>query len=285
MRLGAGRGILSRMHPISLSQKIGIALAALAASVLIGYVFWQGAHKPGFRSDGADTQATTTTTQVSPSAMVVTTPEGNSYTITQVPIDNAPKAPTYRDAIACPASLSTTGCAAVQAKRVAIIAALDVGPTDAEAWLALGTLRKSVGDYQGAVVVWRYMTALYPSDATAFYDLADLYAHFLNDYAKAEANYLKAVSLAPSNTGTYQDLFTLYTTTSYKPSTSAAENILKQGMAANPTAFDLQVMLARYYRSLGRIEDANTQYAAAAANATAQGKTSLAAQITAEASR
>ena len=106
--------------------------------------------------------------------------------------------------------------------------------------------------------------------------------NFLHDYTKAEANYLVGIKDAPSTTAFYKDLFSLYTTTSYKPSNTAAENILKQGISANPKSVDLQMTLARYYKSLGRAADAKAEYDAAIANAKSQNQSDLAAQIQAE---
>ena len=66
---------------------------------------------------------------------------------------------------------------------------------------------------------------------------------------------------------------------SYKPSNTAAEDILKKGIAANPNAVDLQYLLAQYYKKLGRAPEAQSMFTAAADSATRQGKTDLAAQI------
>jgi tetratricopeptide (TPR) repeat protein len=271
------------MNSYSRTQMFFGALVALAIVAGIGYVFWQGAHKPGFGGEGAATTTTgTTTMQVSPTTVIVTTPGGSSYSVSQVPIANPPAVPAYKGTIVCPAGMPQEQCASIQSKDAAVIGKLQTKPTDASAWLQLGTLRKEAGDYQGATVAWDYFVALYPMNSAGYFNLADLYMNFVKDYPKAEANFLLAAKYAPGDTSIYADLFTLYTTTSYVPSHDAAENILKKGIAANPNAVNLQVTLARYYKSAGRATDAKAEYDAAIANAQAQGQTALAAQIQSE---
>jgi thioredoxin-like negative regulator of GroEL len=99
----------------------------------------------------------------------------------------------------------------------------------------------------------------------------------------ANTNYLAAIKINPGQPDFYRALFTLYTTTSYKPTATAAEDILKAGIAANAKAVDLQVLLARYYKSAGRASDAAAEYAVAVSNAQSQGNQPLATQIQQEA--
>jgi tetratricopeptide (TPR) repeat protein len=175
--------------------------------------------------------------------------------------------------------MTDTACAQLKARNATLVAQIAANETDAAAWINLGALRKINNDYRGAEAAWIYVTKLYPSNSTAYANLGDLYMNFLHDYTRAETNYLLATKYAPTDASLYQTLFTLYTSTSYKPSATAAEDILKKGIAANPRAIDLEVVLARYYKSLGRIADAKVQYDAAIANAKSQGQTALAAQI------
>lgn len=256
---------------------IVVILLAIAA-----YVFWQGAHKPGFQPSATTaTTSATTTTQISSTTVVVSGPSG-TYTITQLPDSTTPPAPPYKAAIICPSTMSQDQCASIQTKDASIIATLNKNQTDSGSWITLGTLRKEVGDYTGAATAWKYVTELYPTSPIAFLDLGDLYMNFAHDYPKAEANLLAAIKVQASNPAAYEDLFSLYTTTSYKPSSTAAEDILKKGVANNPKAINLQIDLARYYEKLGRINDANVEYDAAIQNAQSQGETQLAQQLQAE---
>jgi tetratricopeptide (TPR) repeat protein len=271
---------MCRMNSYSRTQLLFGSLVAVVIILGVGYVFWQGAHKPGFHEQrAATTTAGTTTMQVSPTTMIVTTPGGSSYTITQIPISNPPAAPAYKGAVPCPSDMSGEQCASIQSQDAAIVGKLNASRTDFAAWIDLGMLRETTGDYQGAVTAWNYVAAIYPTNPAAFANLGDLYTNFTHDYAKADASYLAAIKDDPSDTSFYKNLFTLYTTTSYTPGATAAEDILKKGIAANPKAVDLQVTLARYYKTLGRTADAKVEYDAAIANAISQGQTALAAQI------
>ncbi|HTR18435.1 MAG TPA: hypothetical protein VMH91_00425 [Candidatus Paceibacterota bacterium] len=253
----------------------GLVVIALVA--LVAYLSLRGNSNSGNPAQSSATSTTTSSTS--------TTVSNLGYTITQVPISNpAPaKAPSYNGAIACPSTMSQEQCLSIQSRDATIIAALNADVTDAPAWIELGTLREETGDYAGAAAAWNYVIALYPNKSSGYYNLGDLYLNYVRDYPKAEANYLLALKYAPQDTSIYVDLFTLYTTTSYKPTATSAEDILKQGITANPKAVNLQVLLARYYRTLGRSADASAEYNAAIQNAQSQGQASLAQQIQAEA--
>lgn len=260
-----------------------VLIVAIALVGAVGiYLISRSAQPAGVVVGGSS--ATSTTTMVSSTTEIVTTPGGGTYTITQIPISNPPAAPAYKGAITCPSTMSSDQCASIQSQDAVVVSHLSTSTTDFAAWVDLGTLRKEVGDYQGAASAWTYLTQVYPSNATAYANLGDLYANFLQEYPQAEANWLEAIKLNPNDTNPYKDLFTLYTTTSYHPSANSAVNILKQGIAANPNAVDMQVMLARYYKSQGDTTDAEAEYQAAIANAQSQGQTSLAAQIQTESS-
>lgn len=179
--------------------------------------------------------------------------------------------------------MDATLCTNDKALDAKIIQRLDANITDIPAWTDLGTVRVETGDYTGALSAWNYLAKLVPNSSGPYYNLGELYMTYIKDYPKAEANFLKALQFSPKDTSIYTKLFSLYTDTSYKPTATAAEEILRKGIMANPNAIDLQVVLARYYVSLGRATDAKTAYDAAIATAERTGNTSLSAQIKAEA--
>lgn len=156
-------------------------------------------------------------------------------------------------------------------------------PTDFNTWIDVGVQYKNGGDYVMAVKVWDYASKKWPSNVISFNNLGDLYMNYTHEYAKAEKNYLADINIKPEDINGYSTLFELYTATSYHPSATSAEDILKKGIAANPNAFDLRVTLARYYKAAGRTADAKVQYDAAIAGAKAAGKNDVAAQIQQEA--
>ena len=114
------------------------------------------------------------------------------------------------------------------------------------AWLQTATLKKAIEDYEGARDIWVYVTIARPHEATAFLNMGDLYTNYLKDYPKAEKNYEGAIKADPKNVMGYLGLSDLYIFF-YKEKTEQAEQVLKQGIAANPSDVNLTKALARLY--------------------------------------
>ena len=121
-----------------------------------------------------------------------------------------------------------------------LITQLKAAPTRVDLWLTLGLYRKEAGDYAGAIAAWNYVAVAGPDTVNfiAYGDLGDLYMNFDTNYPKAEASYLAAIKLKPSYIDYYRDLFTLYRSF-YKTNTTAAADIVAQGLKANPNNPDL----------------------------------------------
>jgi len=207
-------------------------------------------------------------------SVAVSARQDSQYSVAKPVANPGIPMPDFKATLSC--TLSADICDRVHTQMVDIVATLTKNSSDYSAWISLGILHKTAGDYKAAARDWEYVSALYPKNTQSFGNLGDLYMHFIKDYTRAESNYLKEVKNSPTNLDAYRDLFTLYTQTSYQASASAAENILKAGIAANPDAIELRVILARYYQSQGRTADAKTQYTAAIASAESQGQTALA---------
>jgi tetratricopeptide (TPR) repeat protein len=259
------------------TRNVLITVIVLIVIGVLGYFAWKE------RAVNGNSSAATSTVSMSTSTLPVASSTDPGYTIKVLPISGqTPATPAYKNALVCASTIPADQCTQFQTLAASYAAQITKSPTEASAWINLGTVRESAGDYAGAIAAWNYVAALYPTTPTAFDNLGEVYLDYVHDYAKASSNFLTAIKLNPKDTGAYRNLFTLYSTTSYKPTAAAAEDILKQGISANTTAVDLQVLLARYYKSAGRTTDAKAEYAAAAGNATSQGETSLAAQIQAE---
>ena len=138
------------------------------------------------------------------------------------------------------------------------------------------------GDYAGAAAVWTYTAKIYPQDASVQDSLGSLYLDFLKNYPKAEGAYLSAVQNRKDDLNAYRALYSLYADYGYKATTNAGEQILKQGMAANPQAYDLRILLARYYVAHKNPTAAHAQYDAALDTLRTLGQNDLITQLTAE---
>ncbi len=151
---------------------------------------------------------------------------------------------------------------------------------DYGAWMNLALQYKAAGDHDAAREVWEYISRMYPARSTALHNLGDYYYHQLNDYAKAENYYRQAIQADPSQAIDYTSLFELYRD-SYKQSTTAAADALKEGIAhiSGNQVIDLYIALASYYEDKNDAADATTYYAKARDAAQKLGNTGLVAQI------
>lgn len=105
-----------------------------------------------------------------------------------------------------------TDAAAKQKQYLAQLAeTLKENPNDFDGWMAVGIHKKFFNNYEGARDAWEYAKLLVPEQQVPYLNLANLYAYYLNDRAKAEANYLAAAELDLSNIyGSYTALAGFY---------------------------------------------------------------------------
>lgn len=205
-----------------------------------------------------------------------TLPKG--VTIEQIaPTQTKIPVPDFKKPLAC--TVGADVCAALAKKYVETQALLAKNDADFWAWIDMGTLRKSAGDYAGAATIWEFVSKQYPGNPTSFANLGDLYANYLKNPAKAEANYLTSIKNYAENANAYRALFDMY---SAQKASAKAIAILEKGIVANPKMIDLRVLLARYYKELGRPADATATYYAAIETAESQDQKDLAASLRAE---
>mgnify|MGYP001608069260 FL=1 len=60
-------------------------------------------------------------------------------------------------------------------------------------WLDLGSYRKLVGDYNGAISAWDFLMKIRPKDFVAPHNLGELYGYILSDYQQSEKYFLKSI--------------------------------------------------------------------------------------------
>ncbi len=112
-------------------------------------------------------------------------------------------------------------------------------------WLQLGLLYKALEDYEGTKEAWEFATLVNPKASVAFHNLGDLYHFYLPNYALSEKNYLKSIEIGPNMIIAYQKLYELYIY-SYSEKEYLADDILEQGLRANPGNEYLQNLLDQY---------------------------------------
>lgn len=113
-------------------------------------------------------------------------------------------------------------------------------------WIQLGLLKKTIGDFEGARDAWEYASLISPKNSVAFANLGELYWRYLRVYPQAEINFKASIKNKPDDPGTYVSLSELYFY-SLKEKSDLADDILLQGIAANPQSMDLAKALARLY--------------------------------------
>ena len=114
------------------------------------------------------------------------------------------------------------------------------------ALLQQGQDKKNAGDYRGAAAIWESV-ALSNTFVSfiAYANLGDLYMNFIMDYPQTEVDLKQVISLKPDYIDAYRNLYMLYTAYGYKVGTSAAADILAQGLKNNPNSPDLLKLQAQ----------------------------------------
>jgi tetratricopeptide (TPR) repeat protein len=128
------------------------------------------------------------------------------------------------------------------------------------AFINVGTIKKIVGDFEGARDAWEYASLKSPKNSVSFFNLGLLYAEDLKDNQKAEANYLKCLENSKGESGNEQyyrgvvDFYTYF----YPAQISEVEKILLAALQEEryQNSQDLMALLATYYQNNGQKEKA-----------------------------
>jgi tetratricopeptide (TPR) repeat protein len=212
-----------------------IAVILIGGAVLVFHA--RQASAPS--SMASSTSAGTTTAVDLGGGLIAHLPAGT--TITEAPTNssnNTVKAPSLNQSVTYSADLSSDAVAILKSNIATLSASLKSNPSQSDEWLQLAIYYKTAGDYTLAEQVWLYLTKAAPSNSVAFADLGDLYNSFIVNYPKAETYYLQAIKLKPDDINTYNNLFLMYRY-QYKTNTTAAADLLTQGLKANPNAATL----------------------------------------------
>lgn len=215
--------------------------AVLALVIIVGGIFVFKARTANAPTTTTSGTASTTSTDLG-NGVVATGPAGAKIEL----VDTTVKPPSLTGSIVINASLASDVQAALRTKEEALITELKAAPTRVDLWLSLGVYRKIAGDYAGAAAAWQYVADAGPANIKyiAYGNLGDLYMNFLKNYPKAEANYKAAIHIKPDFIDYYRSLFTLYRSF-YKTNTTAAADIVAQGLKANPNNADLLQLQAQ----------------------------------------
>ena len=135
----------------------------------------------------------------------------------------------------------------IEEKIKEVINSLEEDNSFFDGWIALGSYRKQIADYTGAIEVWTYASKIAPLSIVPLNNLGNLYHYQLKNYEKAEEFFKKAIEIGPTYINSYLNLYDLYTL-SYKQNTDNAEKILLEGLKNNPNQINFILALAEHYR-------------------------------------
>jgi hypothetical protein len=191
-----------------------IILSAVAVLVLLAiYVLFDRKHNTKEEPIIPITSGTASTTVLAGTGVTIT---GNGdYKIEQVSIDEGKAKSIPMPDLTRPVTFGGNTYTqevkdAFITKIKALQATLKQDPTDLMSWIELGVYQKSIGDYAGAAITWKYVAAVADHDYISYGNLGDLYAYYLKDNAMAEAYYKTAIANGPTKSYLYLQLALVY---------------------------------------------------------------------------
>jgi tetratricopeptide (TPR) repeat protein len=128
------------------------------------------------------------------------------------------------------------------------------------ALINIGSIKRGVGDFEGARDVWEYVGVKRPDNSISFFNLGQLYAENLKDNQKAEESFLRCLENSIGESGNEQyyrgvvDFYTYF----YPEKISEVEKILLEALETEQyqNSQDLLALLATYYGKNGQKEKA-----------------------------
>jgi tetratricopeptide (TPR) repeat protein len=227
----------------STTRNVLIGIVVVLVIALLGYFDWQERQTSApALSTSTTTSATSTGTSINVSGSGATT-TSTGYTVTPIySSSGSPTPPNYKTQLTFPAGTNAAVEAQYQSQFASIQTTLATSPYDYPSWIQLGIVREETGDYTGAAADWKYVTEIYPQGPTAFADLGNLYATYLNENSQAITDYKEAIKLDPTHEETfYQNLAQVYIN---EGDTADAKATLEEGISAQVIGYqNLQEML------------------------------------------
>src|SRR3989344_7423213 len=174
-------------------KKILVVVAIAGAVIIAGGVFFLFVVQPDIIRKSAE-KANVSSGQATDTDLA---PPG--YTITPIPLDDTIRSPlpdlsrgiAFSESVPEPARVALTE----QARSLAAI--LNDDPTRADSWFNLAIVYHSANDYDGARMVWEFLTKVVPEDTTSYDNLGKLYHFSLRDYPKAESYFNQSIAVNP----------------------------------------------------------------------------------------
>lgn len=228
------------MFSMELTKTHKIIISALAVFVLLGiYIVFDKKSKNEADTKSIENNQTATTTDVNNGIGYKIEPVSSGNEIPK-PIPDLNRAVTQSPK----ATVSQADISSATLKIKQLQGLLKDKPASFAVWLDLAMYQKMAGDYDGAIISWKYASRLRETDYVALANIGNLYAYYLKDNAQAEIYYKQAISRDPTQSYLYAQLFEVYRDV-FKD-LDKARAILKQGLSKipnDPNLLDLQYSL------------------------------------------
>jgi len=224
-----GYGTISFMQFTKIQK---IMTSGIIIAILLGaYIIFDRRHNEVDESISKDDMATTTI-MTKDGAINIVGPSG-SYTIKQVPEEkNIPIPDLNRKVIfGSGVTLSLDVRKILADKIVALQTSLKKDSKNITTWIDLGIYQKQIGDYDGAILSWKYASDI-SNDFVSLYNLANLYAYYLKDKGLAEVYYKQAIARGPTQVYLYTQLAEAYR--DVFNDLSKARAVIEEGLKKNP---------------------------------------------------
>lgn len=256
---------------------LGIVLVIILAGV-VGYYIYNDITATPDTSEGTEGKDREI---VSIGGLDIEVEDGSNPVIKDIPIENSVdiEAPDLNRSVVFPDFFPEETRNAITVTISGLAGKLKEDPSSFENWLELSLQRKLINDYMGTRDIWEYLNVVFPTNNISFANLGNLYHLELRDFQRSEENFVRAITNNPTSFHAYRGLHELYAY-SYKQNTTAAADILKEGLERMPDNTDILLLLAGYYKNKNDVQNAKTYFELALSEAEKQGNINLADLIT-----
>jgi len=131
-------------------------------------------------------------------------------------------------------------------------------PSNIDAWIQIGIVKKFFNDYIGARDAWEYASLIDSDNSLISANLGNLYTLYLKDYPKAESSFRRAVVTDPQESYflAFADLYK----THWPEKEVKAIEIMQEAIAKLGNRVNFYLFLANYYESKGNKDEAIKNY-------------------------
>lgn len=219
---------LTKTHKIIISAIFVVILFSL-------YVFFFKKTSPDDTANNP-VQVSTATSSDSGSK-VITNPDGTTYTVEKITTGTAgvpkPIPDLDRPVTKSPlANVSEKDYTSASQKVKEFQTLLKRDPNLFPIWMDMAMYQNIAGDFEGAIISWKYAGRLDPKDFVSIANIGNTYAYYLKDNAQAETYYKLAISKGPTQVYLYYQLAVIYIDI-FKDN-DKARAIINQGLSKIP---------------------------------------------------